>query len=80
MVSQSRTVDVTIRIEKASAARLEEIVRALETSGLSNPDVHERFLVVNGSVAAERIDDLRKIKGVASVREDQSYKAQAPRG
>lgn len=77
MTKQSRTVDVTIRLNKANADRLDDIVRALETSGLRNPDVHRRFLIVNGSVAAELIDELRAVEGVASVREDQTYKAQA---
>jgi hypothetical protein len=77
MTTPSRTVDVTIRVDKASAGRLDEVVRALETSGLTNLDVHERFLVVNGSVAANRVDELRKVGGVASVREDRSYKAQS---
>lgn len=77
MPKQSRTVDVTIRVDKVDADRFHEIVHALETSGLCNPDVHQRFLVVNGSVAAERVEDLRAVEGVASVREDQTYKTQA---
>jgi hypothetical protein len=80
MASQSRTVDVTIRVDKASAERLDAIVRALEASGLRDVDVHQRFLVINGSTAAERVSELRAIEGVASVREDQTYKAQTSRG
>ena len=70
-------VDVTIRIDKAAAKRLDEIVRALETSGLTNVDVHKRFLVINGSVAVGTIDALLEIAGVASVRQDRTYKAQS---
>ena len=77
MTKQSRTVDVTIRLNKDTADRLDDIVRALETSGLRNPDVHRRFLIVNGSVGAELIDELRTVEGVASVKKDQTYKAQA---
>jgi hypothetical protein len=79
-MGHSGTVDVTVRLERSSADRLDEIVRALESSGLRNLDVHQRFLLVNGSVDAERIDQLRGIAGVASVREDQTYKAQSSKG
>ena len=68
------TVDITIRIEKSHAERLDEIVQALESSGVSNLDVHRRFLIVNGSVASDLINTIQKIDGVASVRKDQTYK------
>jgi hypothetical protein len=74
-----RTVDVTIRIEKAQAGRLEEVVLALEASGLTNLDVHGRFLMVSGTVIPERLEALRRVDGVASVREDRTYKVQPPR-
>jgi hypothetical protein len=77
MAKQSRTVDVTIRLNKDNADRLDDIVRALESSGLRNADVHRRFLMVSGSVAAELIEALRAVEGVTSVREDRTYKAQA---
>lgn len=76
MTTRSPTVDVTIRLNQDSADRLDDIVRALETSGLRNPDIHRRFLIVNGSVEADRIDKLRSVDGVAAVREDRTYKAQ----
>jgi hypothetical protein len=70
-------VEVTVRIDKAVAGRLDDIVRALEASGLTNLDLHKRFLMISGSVAEAEIDALRRIDGVASVREDQTYKPQA---
>jgi hypothetical protein len=69
-------VDVTIRIDKGASARLEQIVSALEASGLTRLDVHERFLIVNGSAAPGTLDKLRKVEGVASVREDRKYRTQ----
>jgi hypothetical protein len=74
--SRSGTVDVTIRVDKSDADRFDAIVRALEASGLRNLDLHQRFLVINGSMPADRVGELRAIEGVASVREDQHYKAQ----
>lgn len=71
----SDTVDVTIRIDKADADRLDDIVRALEAAGLANCDVHRKFLLVNGSAPADAMAKLRRVDGVASVREDRTYKA-----
>ena len=69
-------VDVTIRIDKGAAGRLDEIVRALKQRGLDRVESHARFLVVNGSASADALDTLRAVEGVASVRKDQSYKPQ----
>jgi len=72
----ARTVDVTIRIEKGRARDLDEVVRALEASGLTGTERHDRFLIVNGSVDAEKLEALKRVAGVASVREDRVYRAQ----
>ncbi|WP_036283368.1 hypothetical protein [Methylocystis sp. ATCC 49242] len=72
----SGNVDVTIRIDKAQAQRIEEIVQALQKLGLDHIERHLRFMIVNGRVRADLLDALRRVEGVASVREDQIYKAQ----
>ncbi|HEV2154363.1 hypothetical protein [Bradyrhizobium sp.] len=69
-------VDVTIRIEKSDETRMGEIVDALKARGLNDVESHERFMIVNGSVDADALDELRKVKGVASVRRDSTYKTQ----
>ncbi|TYO66963.1 hypothetical protein FXV83_09200 [Bradyrhizobium hipponense] len=69
-------VDVTIRIEKSEQNRMDEIVDALKVSGLDDVESHKRFMIVNGSVNADGLDDLRKVKGVASVHQDSTYKTQ----
>ena len=72
-------VDVTIRIDKAEAHRMNEIVRALKAKGLGQVESHVRFMIVNGSVQPDAIDNLKQVKGVASVRLGQSYKPQRER-
>lgn len=72
-------VAVTIRIDKAEAHRMNEIVHALKIKGLGEVESHVRFMIVNGSVRADAIDSLKQVKGVASVRQDQSYKPQKER-
>lgn len=69
-------IDVTIRIEKADAGRMDEIVRALKARGLERVESHARFMIVNGSASTDALDALRDVKGVASVRPDQAYKTQ----
>ena len=72
----SDIVDVTIRIDQAHAGRLDEIVRALKACGLDRVESHARFMIVNGCVSADALDDLRKVEGVASVRKDETYRTQ----
>lgn len=69
-------VDVTIRIEKSDQDRMDEIVEALKGGGLDRVESHKRFMIVNGSVSADALDALRRVKGVASVRKDSTYKTQ----
>jgi hypothetical protein len=70
----SDMIDVTVRINKDKADRLEEIVRALKACGLNRVESHARFMIVNGCVSADAIDELRKVEGVASVRKDETYR------
>ncbi len=70
-------VEVTIRLDRSQSGRMGEIVHALEALGLCQTVRHDRFAIVNGSVGADRLDALRGVAGVASVREDQTYRTQA---
>ena len=72
----SDVVDVTIRIDQDQAGRLDEIVRALKACGLDRVESHARFMIVNGCVSADALDELRKVEGVASVRKDETYRTQ----
>lgn len=73
-----KKIDVTIRIEKSHADRIDEIVDALKGKGLTDVESHARFMVVSGRVEVCMFDELRRVKGVASVREDRTYKLQSP--
>jgi len=72
----SDVVDVTIRIDQDQAGRLDEIVRALKACGLDRVESHARFMIVNGCVSADALEELRKVEGVASVRKDETYRTQ----
>lgn len=77
MASDEKTrVDVTVRVAKDYGAHIDEVVRALEAAGLASIQRHDRFLVVNGTIALEALDALRNVGGVASVRQDRVYKVQ----
>jgi hypothetical protein len=77
MGSDDKTrVDVTVRVAKDFGAQIDEVVRALEAAGLASVQRHDRFLVVNGTIALDGLDALRSVGGVASVRQDRVYKAQ----
>ncbi len=68
-------IDVTIRIDKAQAARLGEIVDVPKARGLGQVRSHERFMIVNGSASPDVLDALRAVEGVASVRTDTTCEA-----
>lgn len=70
-------IDVTIRIDASDAGRMGEIVDVLKSRGLGQVQSHERFMMVNGTVSPDALDALRAVDGVASVRKDTVYKAQA---
>ena len=72
----SDVVDVTVRIEKDKADQMDEIVRKLKACGLDRVESHERFMIVNGCVSSDALDDLREVEGVASVRKDETYRTQ----
>jgi len=76
MGNDTKTVAVTIRIEKQSSVRMDAIVNALQAAGLSAVERHDRLLIVNGSVNPEKLEQLRSVDGVASVRQDATYRTQ----
>jgi hypothetical protein len=63
-------------IDKAQAGRMDTIVNALESLGLARIELQDRFTMINGSIDADCLESLRRVEGVASVREDQTYKTQ----
>ena len=65
--------NVTILIERAFEDRFDEVVGSLKQRGLRDVESHPRFLIVNGSIPAEQIAELRSVSGVASVRVDRTY-------
>lgn len=73
MTAQANEVGVTIRL--ARTAEMDKVVQDLTQLGLGAIERHDRFAIVNGRIAAEKIGALRSVAGVASVREDQKYRA-----
>ena len=65
--------NVTIRIEKGHEENFDTIVNQLEKSGVSEIAPTRRFLIVNGRVDESAISQLKNLKGIASVRQDQVY-------
>jgi hypothetical protein len=70
-MSDKPKVHVTIRLERGRD--LDEIVANLAEAGLDHIERRDRFAMVNGEVAADKMSALRDVGGVESVREDRSY-------
>jgi hypothetical protein len=73
--SDSDVVAVTVRLDRVAAVRFADIVRGLKGAGLKDMELHERLMLVSGSIDSDAMDALRAVSGVASVRADQKYKA-----
>ena len=69
-------VNVTVRIDTSQQGNLSGVVQALQVAGLAKLQRHDRFMIVNGCVAPNKLEALREVVGVASVRPDQAYKPQ----
>jgi len=67
---------VTVLLARDHGGHTDVVVRAHEAAGLASIQRHDRFLVVNGTIALEALDALRNVGGVASVRQDRVYKVQ----
>lgn len=68
-------IGVTVRVDKDHASKFASIVLELERVGLNGIQRQDRFLMVQGYVRPDRLVELRRMEGVASVREEQSYSA-----
>lgn len=69
-------VGVTIRVDRKSMAQgLDTVLAKLAQCGLSAVESHARFGIVNGRAPVDRLDAMRQIEGVESVREDATYRA-----
>jgi hypothetical protein len=75
MPEPDETIDVTIRVAASFQARLDEVVSALNDAGLTDVDVHRRFLMISGSIASAQLPQLSKIDGVSSVRPARKFRA-----
>ena len=70
-----KKVEVTIRLEESAGADESAVTAALEKAGLSNISHSKRFRTIHGEIDEAKQDDLKRIKGVASVRASQTFKA-----
>lgn len=68
-------VGVTIRVDEKDAAELSAVVKKLEALGLREVESRARFGIVHGRVERARLNDLKEVEGVASVREEKIFKA-----
>ena len=68
--------EVTIRVAKEFRSRLGDVVRELGDAGLADIEVHQRFLMISGSIAPDGIQDLEKVAGVSSVRLARKFRIQ----
>ncbi len=70
-----KKVEVTIRLDESAGADDVAVAAALEKAGLSNISRSKRFRTIHGEVDEAKQEDLKRIKGVASVRPSQTFKA-----
>lgn len=75
MQASDRQIDVTVRLDNALSGRFDEIVLALRKTGMVDVQAHRSFMIVNGRITPDRLEDLRSVSGVQAVRQDTTYGA-----
>ena len=75
MPEPDETTDVTISVAKSFHSRLDEVVSSLRDAGLTDIEVHRRFLMISGSIASAQMPQLSKIDGVSSVTPARKFRA-----
>jgi hypothetical protein len=68
-------IEVTVRLDPGAAQEYDEIVAELGKVGLSNVSCSRRFLMIHGEIEEGHLNDLQQVRGVASVRPSQIFKA-----
>lgn len=72
--ANAAVVELTIRIGRDAAGEIDRVCAALEALGLEAIERRDRFLIVNARGPRSRLDAVRAIDGVASVREAAVFK------
>jgi hypothetical protein len=61
------SIDVSVAIDDANLTRFDAVVRQARRAGLRTNQVLKEIGVVTGSIEADKLPALRKVKGIASV-------------
>ena len=74
----SNRVRLSVSVEDAQLTRFPEVVRACKQAGMKVEEQMEAIGVISGEIDAAKLDDLRRVRGVAHVEEERSFRIAPP--
>jgi hypothetical protein len=72
-------VSVSIAVQEDHLGRFTEVVKAVEKAGLKTESAFGSIGVVKGSLDVDKVEDLRRVPGVANVEKSGRYQIRPPR-
>jgi len=70
--------DITITVDDAHLAAIDEVVAAVRASGVEVTGVHAAIGIISGTVPADRRTALSQIQGVGAIEEAPVFRAAPP--
>lgn len=71
-------VRLSVSVDEQHLSKFSEIVKKVEKAGMKVDKKHKDIGVVNGSIEKDKIDSLRKVKGVEHIEEEREVRIPPP--
>jgi hypothetical protein len=72
------TIKASLSIEEQYLDKLPKVVKRIKKAGFNVEQTLEELGVVTGSVDSEKLDAIRKVKGVASIEQERVFQLPPP--
>ena len=71
-------VKLSVSVDDQHLSKFAEIVKSVEKAGMEVDAKHKDIGVLNGSIEKDKIDSLRKVKGVQHIEEERDVRIPPP--
>ena len=71
-------VRLSVSVDDAHLKRFPEVVKACRQAGLKVEEQMETIGVITGEIDADKVKDLRKVRGVSHVEEERRFRIAPP--
>lgn len=71
-------VKLSISVDDKHMGKFSDVIKDAEKAGMDVEEKHKDLGVATGSIDAEKLDSLRKVKGVQHVEQERKYQIPPP--